>query len=136
MEVRVKGSRILVCVCLKSAYISDANSRVPPGLRVLIIGHSFVSRIDRNLLRSYFPSYWMIEELGKPGFPTYLMIVLESIGKTWWESKTQKNCCGMFTLLLPILFMYTLGQMILVLIQGHLGWLFLLMVCTCNKMAN
>lgn len=57
-------------------------------------------------------------------FPSYLMIDLESIRKTWWESKTQKNCCGMFTLLLPILFMYTLGQMILVLIQGHLGWLF------------
>ena len=62
------------CVCMsRSAYISDANSRVPPGLRVLIIGHT-------NLLRSYFPSYWMIEELGKPGFPSYLMI--KSIRKT------------------------------------------------------
>ena len=118
-------SKALGSLCVyvsECVYISDANSRGPPDLRVLIIGHSFVSRIDRNLLRSYFPSYWMIQELGKPGFPSYWMI--ESIRKTWWESKTQKNCCGMFTLLLPILFMYTLGQMILVLIQGHFGWLF------------
>ena len=42
------------CVCISlSAYISDADCRGPPDLRVLMIGHSFVSRIDRNLLQSY-----------------------------------------------------------------------------------
>lgn len=49
------------------AYISDANFIRPLGPRVLIIGHSFVSRIDRHHLRSYFPSYWIIKAVGKPG---------------------------------------------------------------------
>lgn len=47
--------------------ISDEKFVGPLKPRVLIIGHSFVSRIDKSNLQSFFPRHWEMFCAGKPG---------------------------------------------------------------------